>query len=60
MPKVLCIISLAVSCLLFLVFLLDMAIGVPFGKASFIMDIGLVVSSAVIAFFSFTTLKEQR
>ena len=60
MPKVLCIIALAISCLLLLVFLLDLAIGVPFGKASLIMDIGLIASSAIIAFLSFATLKEQR
>jgi len=60
MPKILCIASLALSCLLLLVFLLDLAIGVPFGKASMIMDLGFIVATGIVAAFSFLTMKEIR
>jgi hypothetical protein len=60
MPKILCIASLALSCLLLLIFLLDLAIGVPFGKASMIMDLGFIVAAGIIAAFSFLTMREIR
>ena len=60
MPKILCIASLALSCLLLLVFLLDLVAGIPFGKASMIMDLGFVVAAGILAAFSFLTMKEQR
>lgn len=60
MPKILCIISLALSCLLLLIFLLDLAAGFPFGKASATIDIGFMVAAAILGVFSFLTLKEQR
>ena len=60
MSKILCIASLALSCLLLLIFLLDLAIGVPFGKVSVIMDLGFIVSAGIIAVFSFLTMREMR
>ncbi|MBP5623164.1 MAG: hypothetical protein J6X44_14245 [Thermoguttaceae bacterium] len=48
MSKVLCLFSTAVSALLLLVFLLDIAAGVPFKKANSLMDIVFIVCSAGI------------
>ncbi len=48
MSKVLCLFSTAVSALLLLVFLLDVAVGVPFKKANALMDIIFIVCSAGI------------
>ena len=60
MPKILCIASLALSCLLLLIFLLDLAIGVPFAKANMMMDLGFIVATGIIAAFSFLTMREVR
>jgi len=60
MSKILCIASLALSCLLLLIFLLDLAIGVPFGKANMMMDLGFIVSAGILAAFSFLTMRETR
>jgi len=59
MPKALCYVGMAVAGLLLLFFGLDLAIGFPFGAVSKTMDIGLLVGAAVIAYLSWTTLREQ-
>ena len=60
MSKILCIVSLALSCLLLLIFLMDLAVGFPFGKASMIMDLGFIVAAGILAVFSFLTMRETR
>lgn len=59
MPKALCIAGIVIAALLFLVFGLDLATGYPFGKADWLMDSAFVVSSLVLAYLSWTTMKEQ-
>lgn len=59
MSKALCFVGIGVAGLLLLVFGLDLAIGVPFNKASMVMDIGFVVCSLVLGYLSWTTLREQ-
>jgi hypothetical protein len=58
MLKALSILALAVSVLLFLVFGLDLAVGVPFYGANMTMDIGFVVLSAVLGYLSWTAQRE--
>ncbi|MCL2303741.1 MAG: hypothetical protein FWC43_00190 [Planctomycetaceae bacterium] len=60
MSKILCIASLALSCFLLLIFLLDLAIGIPFAKADMRMDLGFVAATGIIAVFSFLTMRETR
>jgi hypothetical protein len=60
MPKALCISGSVVAVLMLLVFGLDLAIAVPFGRASMAMDVAALVSAAMLAVLSWTTLKEQR
>ena len=60
MAKVLCLFALVVSAILFLLFTLDLILGIPFAHINTMMDIAFVVSSAVIGVFSFLTLQEQR
>ena len=60
MSKVLCLFSTAVSALLFLVFLLDIAVGVPFKKANTLMDIVFIVCSAGIVALSILCLRKQK
>lgn len=62
MPKILCIASLVVAGLIFLIFLANMLAGVPFGKAdgSFLMNIGMLVGSLFVGVFSVLTYLEAR
>ncbi|MBO7725763.1 MAG: hypothetical protein J6S40_04790 [Thermoguttaceae bacterium] len=60
MPKALCIFAMAIFAILLLMFLLDLLIGIPFGRASMITDIWFVVSGGVLgtlSFFIFRKLK---
>ena len=59
MPKALCIAGIVIAGLLFLVFGLDLALKFPFGRAAWLMDSGFLVSSLILAYLSWTTLKEQ-
>jgi len=60
MAKVLCLFALVVSAVLFLIFFLDLILGIPFARVNMMMDIAFVVSSAIIGLFSFLTFQEQR
>ena len=60
MPKALCLVGTVVAVLLFLVFGLDLAIGFPFRRDSTVMDIGTLVCSAILAYVSWTALREQK
>ncbi|MDR0703972.1 MAG: hypothetical protein LBF88_03205 [Planctomycetaceae bacterium] len=61
MPKILCIISFVISCIIFLVFLANMLAGVPFGSAGGILiNIGMIIGSLIIGTFSVLTFLESR
>jgi hypothetical protein len=59
MLKALSIVGIAVSSLLFLVFCLDIAVGIPFKGANFTMSIGFIIFSAILGYLSWTTFREQ-
>ena len=59
MSKIMCIFGLSVAVLLLLVFALDLAIKLPFSRASMLMDIGGVLGALGLGIISFTTLREQ-
>ena len=59
MPRVLCIIGLVISGLIALLFLLDLAIGAPFGGYSKLMDAAFLGCGLIIAWLSFATLREN-
>ncbi len=59
MSKVLCFFGLAVALLMLLIFTLDLAIGIPFSRASLLMDIGCFIGALGLAGISFMTLREQ-
>jgi len=59
MPKILCIVSLVVSALVFLLFALDLIVGFPFGGAGgLIGHIGMMFGAAVVGTFSYLTIPE--
>ena len=59
MPKALCITGMVVAILVLILFLVDLAIGMPFKRASVTLDIVFSISALVLAYMSWTTLKEQ-
>jgi hypothetical protein len=58
MLRGLCWGSLGVAALFALLFILDIALGVPFGGASLWLDIFGIVAAAVIIYLSWDTLRE--
>jgi hypothetical protein len=60
MEKVLCYGSMGVAGLLLLLFLLDLAVGIPFGSTNTLVDIfGLIISGLVI-YLGFDAMKDLR
>lgn len=62
MPKALCITGMVVAILVLILFLVDLVLPVsmaPFKRASMIMDIVFIICAAILAYMSWTTLKEQ-
>lgn len=59
MPKALCLIGLVVAALVFILFLLDLILGV-LGKASMPMDIMFLVGSLGLAYLSWEAFREQK
>lgn len=67
MPKALCLIGMVLSILVFLLFLVDLIMGLigselsaPFKMASMSMDILFIVASGALAVMSFLTFREQK
>ena len=58
MPKALTISGLVVSCLLFLLFGLDLAVGIPFKQEQIAMDIGFMISSLILAYMSWSAHRD--
>jgi|WetSurMetagenome_2_1015567.scaffolds.fasta_scaffold1587538_2 hypothetical protein len=60
MPKALCILGIIVAGLMLLAFGMDAAIKFPFQRINLTMDIGCLISSLMLGYISWTTLKEQK
>ncbi len=58
MPKALAISGLAIAGLLILMFGLDLAIRIPFGRASLAIDVALLLCGAILGYISWTTYRE--
>ncbi len=59
MPRVLTIVGMSVAGLLLLLFGMDLAVGIPFSKASVMMDVMFLVSAGMLGYMSWTTYREQ-
>lgn len=59
MAKALTVLGMLVAILILLVFTLDLAISIPFGKASLAMDIGLIICGAILLYLSWSAYREQ-
>lgn len=60
MGKGLAITGMVIAIILLLLFGLDLAIGIPFGQPSTLLDIGFVISSAILIYMAWSTYREQR
>lgn len=61
MPKVLCIIALSISSIVFLLFLLSLIVGVPFTRdGGILVNIGFIIGSVTIGVLSVLTYLEVR
>lgn len=60
MSKFLCIASTTLSAIVFLIFLLDLAAGIPFGKANALMDIMFLLCSGGVVALSVLALRQQK
>jgi threonine/homoserine/homoserine lactone efflux protein len=58
--KVLCYGSLAAAGLVVLIFLLDVALKIPFGRASIVLDILFIIGGAFILWQGYETYRELR
>ncbi len=59
MPKALCLSGMVISILVFLIFLLDLAIAFPFDRANTPMDVIFVLCAAGLGYLSWATFREQ-
>lgn len=67
MPKALCLTGLVVAGLIFLIFFIDLLLGLigmksmsPFGLVSMTMDITFIIGSLLLGFLGWSTLREQK
>jgi hypothetical protein len=60
MPKALCIAGIVVAVLLLLMFGLDLAIQLPFGRPNPISEGFLLVSAIIVGVLGWLTLREQK
>jgi hypothetical protein len=60
MPKALCVLGAMIAILLLIVFGFDLIGAIPFGRVSYLMDLGFVFCAFVLGYVSWTTWMEQR
>jgi uncharacterized membrane protein len=60
MEKVLCWVAMAVSGLMLILFILDVAIKFPFGQTSVVVDILGVIACGVVGYLSWDAMKDLK
>jgi len=60
MSKAMTILGMVVASLVGLVFVLDLAVGIPFDRANMVMDIGALIAAAILGYLSWDALREVR
>lgn len=58
MPKAMSIAGLGIAGLTLLIFVADLAIGIPFGRANMTMDIGFATAAAILGYLSFSAFRD--
>jgi hypothetical protein len=59
MPKALCLTGMVIAIVVFLLFLLDLILKIPFQRANLVMDVVFVLCAGTLGFISWTTFREQ-
>jgi hypothetical protein len=54
------IVGMVVAGLVALVFALDLAIGIPFSKASMMMDVGGIIAGLLLGYLSWDAMQDVR
>lgn len=60
MGKAMTIGGMVVAAIVFLMFLLDIFLSIPFGTGMNAMHIGALIASAILGYVSFSTFREQK
>ncbi len=60
MAKAMSIAGMIVAGLLALIFVADLAVGVPFGRYGTMTDVGFVVSSLILAYLSWNAFRDAK
>jgi len=58
MAKVMTFGGMAVAGLIALVFGLDLALGIPFGRANMLIDIGFAICAAILGYLSWNAFRD--
>jgi hypothetical protein len=58
MAKAMSIAGLVAGGLIALVFVLDLALGLPFGGRQMIMDVGFIIAGGILAYLGWNTMRE--
>jgi len=59
MPKVLTIMAMVVAALVLLVFVLDLAISIPFARANVMMDVAFILCALMLGYMSWSAYRDQ-
>ena len=60
MAKAMSIAGMIVAGLLALIFIADLAVGIPFGRYGTMTDIGFVISSLLLAYLSWNAFRDAK
>ena len=60
MSKAMTIAGMVVAAFVFLLFSIDLFVGIPFGTEWKTMNIGAVISAIILAYLSVSTFREQK
>jgi threonine/homoserine/homoserine lactone efflux protein len=60
MSKAMTIVGMVVAGLVGLVFLLDLAAGIPFDRANSVMDVGALIGAAILGYLSWDAMRDIR
>lgn len=58
MPKVLTITAMVVAALVFLIFVLDLALKFPFNRESVVMDVGFIACALAVGYVGWSAYRE--
>jgi hypothetical protein len=60
MSKALTIVGMVVAAIVGLVFVLDLALSIPFERASVLMDVGALIAAGLLGYLSWDAMRDVR